>query len=54
VLVLLPLFFVVTGLKTQVNALNRPVLWLLTLLLIGVAIVGKFFGAMLAARYGRF
>jgi Kef-type K+ transport system membrane component KefB len=54
VLVLLPLFFVVTGLKTQVNALNRPELWLLTLLLIGVAIAGKFFGAMFAARYGGF
>ncbi len=54
VLVLLPLFFVVTGLKTQVNALNRPILWVLTLVLIAVAIVGKFFGAMLAARYGRF
>ena len=54
VLVLLPLFFVVTGLKTQVNALNRPILWLLTLLLIGVAIVGKFLGATLAARYGHF
>ena len=54
VLVLLPLFFVVTGLKTQVTSLNRPVLWLLTLLLIVVAIVGKFVGAMLAARYSRF
>jgi Kef-type K+ transport system membrane component KefB len=54
VLVLLPLFFVVTGLKTQVNALNRPELWLLTLLLIGVAIAGKFFGATFAARYGGF
>ena len=54
VLVLLPLFFVVTGLKTQVNALNRPVLWLLTLLLIGVAIAGKFLGASFAARYGGF
>ena len=31
VLVLLPLFFVVTGLRTEVNALNRPVLWALTL-----------------------
>jgi Kef-type K+ transport system membrane component KefB len=51
VLVLLPLFFVVTGLKTQVNALNRPVLWLLTLLLIAVAVAGKFIGATLAARY---
>jgi Kef-type K+ transport system membrane component KefB len=54
VLVLLPLFFVVTGLKTQVNALNRPILWYLTLLLIAVAIIGKFLGAMFAARYGRF
>ena len=54
VLVLLPLFFVVTGLKTQVNALNRPVLWGLTLALIGVAIAGKFIGATLAARFGGF
>ena len=54
VLVLLPLFFVVTGLKTQVNALDRPELWLLTLLLIGVAIAGKFVGASVAARYAGF
>ena len=54
VLVLLPLFFVVTGLRTEVNALNRPELWAITLLLIAVAIVGKFVGAMLAARYGGF
>jgi Kef-type K+ transport system membrane component KefB len=54
VLVLLPLFFVVTGLKTQINALNRPVLWLLTLALIAVAIAGKFLGAAAAARYSGF
>ena len=54
VLVLLPLFFVVTGLKTHVNAINRPELWLLTLLLIAVAIVGKFVGAMVASRYATF
>ena len=54
VLVLLPLFFVVTGLKTQVTALNRPVLWLLTLALIAVAIAGKFIGAMAAARFSGF
>jgi Kef-type K+ transport system membrane component KefB len=54
VLVLLPLFFVVTGLKTQVTALNRPVLWVLTLALIGVAVVGKFLGAMLASRFSGF
>jgi hypothetical protein len=54
VTVLLPLFFVVTGLRTEVNALNRPILWAVTLLLIAVAITGKFVGAMLAARYGGF
>jgi len=54
VIVMLPLFFVVTGLRTQVTALNRPVLWLLTLGLIGVAVVGKFFGAMLASRFSGF
>ena len=54
VLVLLPLFFVVTGLKTHVNALNRTELWVITVLLIVVAIVGKFFGAAAAARWGGF
>jgi Kef-type K+ transport system membrane component KefB len=54
VAVLLPLFFVVTGLRTDVGQLNRPVLWLLCLLLIGVAIAGKWLGAMLAARYSGF
>ncbi|HXZ57553.1 MAG TPA: cation:proton antiporter [Gaiellaceae bacterium] len=54
VLVLLPLFFVITGLKTHVGALNSTELWLITLLLIAVAIVGKFLGAMLAARWGGF
>ena len=54
VAVLLPLFFVVTGLKTDVGTLNRPELWLLTLLLIAIAIAGKWLGAMLAARYSGF
>jgi Kef-type K+ transport system membrane component KefB len=54
VTVLLPLFFVVTGLRTNIGALNRPVLWLLTLGLIAIAIVGKWFGAMAAARYTGF
>ena len=47
---LLPLFFAFTGLRTNVGLLDRPELWLLTLALIAVAIVGKLFGAMLAAR----
>jgi Kef-type K+ transport system membrane component KefB len=50
VTLLLPLFFVYTGLKTNVTLLDRPELWLITLLLIAVAIVGKLAGAAIAAR----
>jgi Kef-type K+ transport system membrane component KefB len=50
VILLLPLFFAYTGLKTNIGLLDRPILWGVTLLLIAVAIVGKFFGAMIAAR----
>ena len=42
--VLLPLFFVVTGLKTDVGLLNRPELWLIAGLLLLVAIAGKWLG----------
>jgi hypothetical protein len=50
VILLLPMFFAYTGLRTNIGLLDRPILWGITLLLIAVAIVGKFFGAMLAAR----
>ncbi len=50
VIVLLPLFFAYTGLRTNIGLLDRPELWLLTLVLLLVAIVGKFAGAMIAAR----
>jgi Kef-type K+ transport system membrane component KefB len=50
VLLLLPLFFAYTGLRTNVGLLERPELILLTLALLAVAIVCKFGGAMLAAR----
>jgi len=50
VLVLLPLFFVVTGLKTDVGALDQGMLWLIGLLLLAVAIVGKWVGATISAR----
>jgi Kef-type K+ transport system membrane component KefB len=52
VTLLLPLFFAYTGLQMDVGLLNRPVLWLITLALIGVAIVGKLVGAAVAARLG--
>jgi Kef-type K+ transport system membrane component KefB len=48
---LLPLFFVFTGLRTQVGLLNDASLWLTCLLIIVVAVVGKFGGSALAARY---
>jgi len=51
---LLPLFFAYTGLRTNVGLLDRPELWLLTGLLILVAVVGKLLGAMLAARFTGF
>ena len=50
VILLLPLFFAYTGLRTNIGLLDRPELWLLTLGLIAVAIVGKLAGAFIAAR----
>jgi len=51
VTVLLPLFFVVTGLRVEVGLLDRAELWLLALVLLVVAIAGKWLGAMGAARF---
>ena len=50
VTLLLPLFFAFTGLRTNIGLLDRPELWLMTGVLIVVAIVGKWIGAMVAAR----
>ena len=50
VLLLLPLFFAYTGLRTDIGLLERPELILLTAVLVAVAIFCKFGGAMLAAR----
>jgi Kef-type K+ transport system membrane component KefB len=49
-LVLLPLFFAYTGLRTDVGLLDRPALWLIAGGLLLVAVLGKFLGAMFAAR----
>jgi Kef-type K+ transport system membrane component KefB len=48
-IVLLPLFFVVTGLRTEIGQLHRRD-WLICAGLTAIAIVGKWGGAMLAAR----
>jgi Sodium/hydrogen exchanger family len=50
VALLLPIFFVYTGLRTNVGLLVRPELWLITPLLIAVAILDKLGGAAIAAR----
>ncbi len=48
---LLPLFFVFTGLRTEIGLLNDPELWKLTLVIVLVAVAGKFLGSALAARF---
>jgi len=48
---LLPLFFAFTGLRTQIGLLDRWTDWLICGGLIGIAIVGKLGGSMLAARW---
>ena len=47
----LPLFFVSTGLRTEIGLLNSPELWWMCGVFIVVAIVGKFGGAMFSARF---
>ncbi|RZM02688.1 MAG: cation/H(+) antiporter, partial [Pedobacter sp.] len=48
---LLPLFFVFTGLRTQIGLLNDTHLWLVCGAIVFVAVMGKFIGSALAARY---
>jgi len=50
-ILLLPLFFVFTGLRTQIGLINDAYLWQVTGLIITVAVVGKFFGSALAAKF---
>ena len=47
----LPLFFVFTGLRTEIGLLNDPYLWSITGLIILVAVTGKFIGSALAAKF---
>lgn len=48
---LLPLFFVFTGLRTEIGLLNDPYLWKVCGFIILVAVTGKFIGGALAARF---
>jgi len=51
VILLLPLFFVYTGLRTEIGLINDPFLWKVTGFIILVAVIGKFFGSALAAKF---
>jgi hypothetical protein len=51
VILLLPLFFVFTGLRTEIGLINDPYMWKVTGFIILVAVVGKFFGSALAAKF---
>ena len=49
--ILLPLFFAFTGLKTQIGLLNNGATWFVCGLIILVAIAGKFGGSLFAAKF---
>lgn len=51
VILFLPLFFVYTGLRTEIGLLNELYLWKVTGFIILVATVGKFVGSALAAKF---
>ena len=50
VMLLLPIFFAFTGLRTQIGLLNESHLWLTCLLIIAVAVIGKFMGSAISAK----
>ncbi len=50
IVLLLPLFFVFTGLRTQVGLLNQGYLWAVCGWILFAAIMGKFGGSAIAAR----
>lgn len=48
---LLPTFFVFSGLNTQIGLLNSPAIWLTAMIIILIAIIGKGVGCFLAAKF---
>jgi Kef-type K+ transport system membrane component KefB len=51
VILLLPLFFAFSGLRTSIGLLNDGQLWLICLFITLMAVLGKFGGTALAARF---
>lgn len=54
VLLLVPIYFTLSGLKTNLGLLNSGKVWGYTILICVVAFVGKFFGCVAAARIAKF
>lgn len=52
--VLLPIFFAFTGIRTEIGLLNTPMDWAVCLLITLAAILGKLGGGTAAARWARF
>jgi Kef-type K+ transport system membrane component KefB len=50
VVLLLPLFFAYSGLRTEIGLVNQPHQWLVAIALIAIATGGKFGGSAIAAR----
>jgi Kef-type K+ transport system membrane component KefB len=50
VVLLMPLFFAFSGLRTNIGLLGQPAAWIATVVLILCATVGKFGGSVIAAR----
>jgi Kef-type K+ transport system membrane component KefB len=50
-ILLLPIFFVISGLRTEIGLLNSPYLWKITALIIIIAVSGKFAGSTLSLRF---
>lgn len=48
---LLPLFFALTGMRTRLDLLSGPRIWLWTVVVFLAAVIGKMGGAVLAARW---
>lgn len=47
----LPLFFVFSGLRTQIGLISTPWLWLICLLIVGSACIGKICGGTFSLRF---
>ena len=50
ILLLLPLFFAYTGLRTSIGLVRGPAMWAICLLIISVAVAGKLGGTSIAGR----